>query len=80
LGGLKSDPPSFGGNMAIYKYEITVVESERGWGRDSWTEEFDTPEKAQERIDEINGRNKPGPAPDYYMQAYGEIRAVRKEA
>ncbi|AZU97254.1 hypothetical protein SEA_GILSON_209 [Streptomyces phage Gilson] len=74
------DPPSFGGNMAIYKYEITVVESERGWGRDSWTEEFDTPEKAQERIDEINGRNKPGPAPDYYMQAYAEIRAVRKEA
>lgn len=69
--------PQAGGIMA-YKYEITVVESERGWGRDSWTEEFDTPEEAQKRIDEINGRNKPGPAPDYYMQAYAEIRAVLK--
>lgn len=62
----------------MYKYEITVIERERGWGGDSWTEEFDTPEKAQERIDEINRRNKPGPAPDYYIQAESEIRAILK--
>lgn len=59
-----------------YKYRIWVTERERGWGESSWTEDFDTPEKAQERIDEINGRLKPGPAPDYYIQADSEIRAV----
>lgn len=61
-----------------YKYEITVIESERDGGRDSWTELFDTPEEAQARINTINERNKPGPAPDYYMMAYQEIRAVLK--
>jgi hypothetical protein len=60
----------------VVKFRITVMESERGWGRDEWTEDYDTREEAQNRIDFINGFNKPGPAPDYYMQAYSEIKEV----
>ena len=62
----------------VFKYEITVMESERGWGRSEWTEEYDSHEEAQERIRAINSRNKPGPAPDYYVQAYDEIRKVQQ--
>jgi hypothetical protein len=62
----------------MFKYQITVLESERGWGQDTWTEDFDTPEEAQARINEINEKNKPGPAPDYYIQAYADIKAVKK--
>jgi hypothetical protein len=62
-----------------YEYAITVMESERGWGQDYWEEKFETPEKAQERINEINSRNTSSTAPDYYMQAFAEIRAVRKD-
>lgn len=61
-----------------YKFEITVMESEKGWGRKEWTESFDTPELAQMRIDAINSFNLPGPAPDYYIQAYKEIRTVQQ--
>ncbi|QBZ72437.1 hypothetical protein SEA_CIRCINUS_183 [Streptomyces phage Circinus] len=60
----------------MYKFQITVFEHERGWGQDYWYEKFDTPEEAQKRIDEINSKNKPGPAPDYYLQASTDIRAV----
>jgi len=60
-----------------FKYRIWVTERERGWGESCWTEDFDTPEEAQERINKINERNKPGPVPDYYIQADNEIRAVR---
>ncbi|QIN94159.1 hypothetical protein PP459_gp074 [Streptomyces phage Wakanda] len=64
----------------MYKYQITVFEHERGWGQDYWYEKFDTPEEAEARINEINSQNKPGPAPDYYIQASTDIRAVKEEA
>lgn len=51
------------------KYQITVIESERGWGRDSWEETFDTAEEAQARMDDINSQNAAGPSPDYYLMA-----------
>ncbi len=60
----------------MFKYRITVLESERGWGQDTWTEDYDTPEEAKARINEINSKNKPGPTPDYYIQAYGDIKVV----
>jgi hypothetical protein len=60
----------------VVKHRITVIESERGWGRNEWTEDYDTPEEARRAIRSINSKNKPGPAPDYYIQAYDEIREV----
>ena len=58
------------------QYEITVMESERGWGQRYETERFDTREEAQERIDYINSFNVAPVAPDWYMQAFPEIRIV----
>lgn len=62
----------------VFKYEITVMESERGWGRSEWTEDYDSHEAAQCRIDYINSFNVSASAPDYYMQAYDEIRKVQQ--
>jgi len=61
--------------MAI-KYQIQVVESERGWGREYWQELFDTYEEAKARIKEINSKNTSLTAPDWYMQADDTIEAV----
>lgn len=58
------------------QYQITVLESERGWGQDTWTEEFDTSEQAQARIKEINSKNVSPVAPDYYIQAYADIKEI----
>ena len=46
------------------KYRIELIESERGWGQETWYEYFDTKEKAQERIATVNADRKPGPVPD----------------
>lgn len=62
------------------RYQITVIESERGWGQDSWTETFDTREEARDRITEINSHNTAPTAPDYYIMARPEIREVGKHA
>lgn len=61
-----------------FKYQITIMESERGWGRNEWTEDFDTREEAQERITYINSFNTSPVAPDYYMQAYAEIKKIQQ--
>lgn len=58
------------------KYEITVMESERGWGQSFWEEKFDTAEEAQARITEINSHNTAPVAPDYYIQAFTDIKVV----
>lgn len=60
----------------VVKFEITVMDSERGWGRSEWTERFDTREEAAARIVEINSKNTALRAPDYYMQAYADITEV----
>lgn len=60
----------------VVKYQITVIERERGWGQTDWTEEFDTPELAQARIDFINSYNTQVSAPDYYMQAEQNIKKI----
>lgn len=51
------------------KYRIFLVESERGWGQKYWHEDCDTYAEARWRITQVNSRNAPGRAPDYYMQA-----------
>lgn len=61
--------------MAV-KYRIQVVESERGWGQERWTEEFDTYEQARARINEINSKNTSLSAPDWYMQADSIVEAL----
>lgn len=56
------------------RYQINVVESERGWGRDEWVEEFSTFEEASARVREINSKNTALHAPDWYIQASNEIK------
>lgn len=58
------------------KYEINLMESERGWGQDYWAERFDTYEEAAGRIAEVNSKNTAATAPDYYITAFADIKAV----
>ena len=58
------------------KYQIQVMESERGWGSDHWQEVYDTYEEAKARIKEINDQNVSLTAPDWYMQAGETIEAI----
>ena len=58
------------------KYRINIVESERGWGQDNWTEDYNTYEEAAARIDSVNSKNTSSIAPDWYMQADEKIEAV----
>jgi hypothetical protein len=59
------------------KFRIQLVESERGWGQDYWTEDFDTAELAQERIDYVNSFNTADEVPDYYIRAFDKIEVVQ---
>lgn len=63
-----------------HKFQVTTVESERGWGRRYEDELFDTFEEAAAYRDRINSFNKPlGPGesvPDWYMYAEDKIRVV----
>lgn len=58
------------------KYRIHVMESERGWGQDRWTETFDTYSEALARINAINANNTARNAPDWYQVAYGKIDVI----
>ena len=58
------------------KYRIFVLESERGWGQERWTEDFDSYEAAKARISAINKENTAARAPDWYMIAEDRIEAV----
>jgi hypothetical protein len=59
------------------KYQITVTESERGWGCDTWKELYDTLEEAQARISSINARNVTAVAPDWYMIARTDVKVIK---
>jgi hypothetical protein len=60
-----------------HKFQVTTIESERGWGRRYENELFDTFEEAKTYRDRINSFNKPlGPGetvPDWYMIAEDKI-------
>lgn len=58
------------------RYQISVMESERGWGSEQWVESFDTREAAEARIEAINSKNTSPVAPDYYMKASKTITVV----
>ena len=63
---------------SIY-YRIFIVESERGWGQDYWSEDYPTFEAAKKRIVEINSKNTSRTAPDWYMQAEDRVEVVEVE-
>lgn len=64
----------------MVKYRINVVESERGWGQEYWTEDFDTLDEAEARIKFINLQNTSPTAPDVYTQAQSGVEVVNEEA
>ena len=39
------------------KYRVHLMESERGWGQDYWSEDYDSLEEAKERIRKVNADN-----------------------
>lgn len=63
-----------------HKFQVTTIESERGWGQRYERELFDTVEEAISYRDRINSFNKPLKAgeiaPDYYMAADQKIEVV----
>ena len=61
--------------MAI-KYRVHLVESERGWGQERWTEDFDTRGEAMSRIQNVNDQNTLSYVPDWYVAASTEIEIV----
>jgi hypothetical protein len=67
-------------NNMTHKFQVTTIESERGWGRRYERELFDTFEEAKTYRDRINSFNKPlGPGefvPDYYITALDEILVI----
>jgi len=63
---------------SIY-YRIFIVESERGWGQESWSEDYPTFEAAKKRIADINSKNTSLTAPDWYMQAEDRVEVVEVE-
>jgi len=58
------------------KYRVNLMESERGWGQDYWTEDYDTLAEAKERVRSVNAQNTSLTAPDWYMKADEKIEAV----
>ncbi len=60
------------------KYRIKLVESERGWGQEYWTEDYETRAEAQERIRSVNAENTAEHAPDWYVAAFPDIEIVEK--
>jgi len=63
--------------MTNLKYRVYLMESERGWGQERWTEDYDTYEEALQRIQSVNDKNTAPVAPDWYMQAEEKIEAVK---
>ena len=61
------------------RYQVTTVESERGWGQRREYDLFDTYEAAAEYRDRINSYNKPtDTVPDWYMFAEQEIKLIEE--
>ena len=62
--------------MSGVKYRVFLMESERGWGKEYWTEDYDTMEEAIKRIKSVNAENTAETAPDWYMIAENRIETV----
>ena len=59
-----------------YKYRITIIESERGWGRSYSHEDYNTRAEAEAAIKRINSLNTSTVVPDYYEVADSRIEIV----
>ncbi len=58
------------------KYRVTLLESERGWGQETWTEDYNTYEEAYARIKSVNDANVSDTAPDWYMMADIDVEII----
>lgn len=50
-------------------YRVHCLESERGWGQEFYSVDFDTRKDAWEYFKEVNSKNTSPTAPDYYVVA-----------
>lgn len=62
-------------------YRVFYTESERDWGQNHWSTDYDTFEEAKIMRDQCNQRNSDNFAqthavPDYYIQASDRIEVV----
>lgn len=72
-GGIKSN--GLEGDMT--KYRVSYYESEKGWGCDSWTVDYDSEEEARAAYQECFDKYmKSNATPDYYVRPsyVGEIK------
>lgn len=50
------------------RWQITLLESERGWGSDTWTETYDTRAEADQRVASLERQyGNRDIVPDYYI-------------
>jgi hypothetical protein len=52
------------------------MSSERGWGKEYWTEDYKTLAEAKQRIKAVNSLNTSPTAPDYYEVAEERVEAL----
>jgi hypothetical protein len=68
------------GKQMATVYRVSLMSSERGWGREYWTEDFKTLAEAKARIKAVNALNTSPTAPDYYEVAEEKVEAIEKTA
>jgi hypothetical protein len=64
------------GNEMATVYRVSIMSSERGWGREYWTEDFKTLAEARMRIKSVNAHNISVRAPDFYIMAEETVEAL----
>ena len=57
-------------------YRVSLMSSERGWGREYWTEDYKSLAEAKQRIKSVNAQNTSPHAPDYYEMAEEFVEAI----
>ena len=57
-------------------YRVSLMSSERGWGKEYWTEDYKTLAEAKQRIKAVNSLNTSPTAPDYYEVAEERVEAL----
>jgi hypothetical protein len=57
-------------------YRVSLMSSERGWGREYWTEDYKTLAEAKLRINTVNSKYTSARAPDYYEVAEEFVETI----
>jgi hypothetical protein len=65
------------GNEMATVYRVSLMSSERGWGKEFWTEDFKTLAEAKQRIKAVNALNTSPTAPDYYEIADETVKKIK---